>query len=85
MMALDGWLRNIEFWNELSFKKLFGESGAEYTSSATEWKEESLKLLLSEYAAGDVFNSHETSLFYQISKENIAFEGDKCIVGKKAN
>lgn len=45
----------------------------EYMSSANEWKEEKLKLLLSKYA-GEVFNAKETVLFYKISRSNISLQ-----------
>lgn len=52
-----GWLfKEFKFWNGLSFKKLCGESRAVDISSAKEWKEKNLKLLLSKYSAEDAFN-----------------------------
>lgn len=50
--------------------KPFGERGTTDTSSAKEWKEEKLKLLLSIYTAA------ESVLFYKILKEEtLAFKG----------
>ncbi|XP_035227659.1 tigger transposable element-derived protein 6-like [Stegodyphus dumicola] len=83
--ASDGWLQKFKFRNGLSFRKVCGESAAVDTSSANEWKEEKLKLLLSEYAADDVFNADETALFFKILPERtLAYKGDKCVGGNKA-
>lgn len=50
---MNGWLQKFKFQNGLIFKKLYGESEAADTSPAHDWKEETLKLLLSKYAAED--------------------------------
>ncbi|GBM05633.1 Tigger transposable element-derived protein 4 [Araneus ventricosus] len=81
--ASNGWLENFKKSHSNVLRKLCGESASVDASSCEEWLSE-LPSLLKDYKAGDVFNAHETELFYQyLPNKTAAFKGEECHGGKQ--
>lgn len=80
--ASSGWLDRFKKRNNISFKKICGESAAVDDGICAEWREK-LKELIKDYNAKDIFNTDETGLFYKcLPDRTLCFKSKKCNGGK---
>lgn len=80
--ANSGWLDRFKKRNNITFKKICGESAAVNKDVCLEWMEK-LKHLIKDYDAKDIFNADESGLFYKcLPDRTFCFKNEKCHDGK---
>ncbi|XP_057336463.1 tigger transposable element-derived protein 4-like [Microplitis mediator] len=82
--ASNGWLEGFKKRNDISFKKVAGESKSVDLGVCSQWTKD-LPNLLEGYDAEDIYNADETALFYKcLPDKTFIFKGEKCHGGKQS-
>lgn len=82
--ASNGWLSRFKKRNEVSFKKVCGES-ASVDDTVCDERKEDLKDLTEGYHEDNVYNMDEIGLFFKcLSDKTFTFKGDPCSRGKNS-
>ncbi|XP_039967465.1 tigger transposable element-derived protein 6-like [Bactrocera tryoni] len=80
--ASNGWLDNFKKRNNVSFKKVCGESAAVDDEVCVQWRE-NIQKLIENYEPKNIFNADETGLFYKcLSDRTLSLKGQSCHGGK---
>ncbi|XP_025831101.1 tigger transposable element-derived protein 4-like [Agrilus planipennis] len=82
--ASNGWLEGFKKRNDINFKKSAGESKSVDQGVCNQWIED-LPSLLEGYDSNDIYNAHETALFFKcMPDKTFIFKGEKCHGGKQS-
>lgn len=80
----DGWFDRFKKRNNVSFRKICGESAAVNEAVCEDWTGKLLKLIEG-YESKNVFNADETGLFFKcLPAHTFSFKGEKCHGGKNS-
>lgn len=80
--ASDGWFDRFKKRNNITFRKICGESASVDNNVCIEWKQK-LSEIIREYEFKNVFNADETGLFYKcLPDRTMCFKNEKCRGGK---
>ena len=83
--ASNGWLQRFKDRHGIIFKVISGEEKSAPLSDAEFWRKNTMRNLLENYSAENLYNADETGLFYQLMPEKtMAFRGEKCKGGKQS-
>ncbi|XP_039275806.1 tigger transposable element-derived protein 6-like [Nilaparvata lugens] len=82
--ASNGWLDCFKKRNEVTFKKVCGESGSVDDAVCAEWKKKLIDLTQG-FNEDDIYNVDETGLFFKcLPDKTLTFKGDPCSGGKNS-
>jgi hypothetical protein len=78
----NGWLESFRARHNINFRSLLGELAGVDLEAAEDWKSK-VNQVVSEYPPENLFNAHETGLFYrQMLRKSLVQKGEKCKDGK---
>ena len=81
--ASNGWIDRFKKRNNLCFKSICEESDDVDIAVVQQWKENILPNLLKDYIPRDIFNAHETGLFFNLLPDKtLTIIGENCHGGK---
>lgn len=79
----NGWLVKFLKRQNISYKKLCGESASVDTAVTDNWKENELPKIIEDFEPHNIFNADETGLFYKcLPDKTFALQSESCHGGK---